>query len=320
MNRAPALRRTWLFGAGADATVHRAMRASGADVLIQDLEDFTPPPLRPAARALAPALYQVWRSAGAVPCARINALGAGGLDDLAAVVAAGAAIVAYPKAISAGEMRALDDAIAKLELAHSITAGRIEILPVCETALGVVAVREIAAASPRIRCALLGAEDLAADLCAERGPDAIELDYARRRFILECRAAGIEPVDAPYTFADIEGAIRETRYARRLGYRCKSLVRAEHVAAVRDVLTPGTDDIARAERIVAAFGAARARGEDRALVDGLWIEVPAYLNAKRLLARAEALGASGGADERALSGPQFNDCRRQAENWKPEEH
>jgi len=38
--------------------------------------------------------------------------------------------------------------------------GSIGILPVCETALGVVNVREIAAPSPRIRYALLGAEDL----------------------------------------------------------------------------------------------------------------------------------------------------------------
>jgi citrate lyase subunit beta / citryl-CoA lyase len=29
--------------------------------------------------------------------------------------------------------------------------------------------------------------------------------------VLECRAAGIEPIDAPYTFADVEGAVREAR-------------------------------------------------------------------------------------------------------------
>jgi citrate lyase subunit beta/citryl-CoA lyase len=83
---------------------------------------------------------------------------------------------------------------------------------------------------------LLGAEDLANDLCAERGPDALELDYARRRFVLECRAAGIEPVDAPYTFGDVEGAAREARLARRLGYRCKSLVVPEHAKALNEAL------------------------------------------------------------------------------------
>jgi citrate lyase subunit beta / citryl-CoA lyase len=42
--------------------------------------------------------------------------------------------------------------------------------------LAVVNVRAIAEGSSRIRCALLGTEDLAADLCAERNPDATELD------------------------------------------------------------------------------------------------------------------------------------------------
>ena len=45
----PDLRRTWLFGPGADAAVHDAMLASGADALIVDLEDFTPAPRRAAA-------------------------------------------------------------------------------------------------------------------------------------------------------------------------------------------------------------------------------------------------------------------------------
>jgi hypothetical protein len=109
---------------------------------------------------------------------------------------------------------------------------------VCETALGVADVRAIAGASPRIHAALLGAEDLAADLCAERHPDALELEHARRRFVLDCRAAGIEPVDAPYTFSDVDGAVREARHARRLGYRCKSLVRPEHAAALNNAMTP----------------------------------------------------------------------------------
>jgi citrate lyase subunit beta/citryl-CoA lyase len=148
-----------------------------------------------------------------------------------------------------------------------------------------VSIREIAAASQRIRYALLGAEDLAADLMAERSREAVELDYARRRFVLECRAAGIEPIDAPYTFTDVDGAANEARYARRLGYRAKSLVRPDHTAAILAALTPSDEEKMQARRMVEAFEAARAHGEDRALVDGLWVEVPTYLNAKRLLAQ-----------------------------------
>jgi len=290
MRRPPHLRRTWLFGAGADRQVHAAMAACGADVLIQDLEDFTPPERRIEARSLAAALYTAWHAAGADVVARINRLEDAGLTDLDAVMPARPDCIAYPKAASAHEIRALHAEIGKREVSCGWVPGSIEILPVCETAAGVVNLREMAAASPRVRCALLGAEDLAADLCAERGPDGEELDYARRRFVLECRAAGIEPIDAPYTYADVEGAVREAAFARRLGYRAKSLVRADHAAAINAALTPVVEDCVRAQQLIAAFEAGRARGEDRVLVDGQWVEVPSYLNARRLLDRARAFG------------------------------
>lgn len=282
--RSPELRRTWLFGPGADTPMHEAMAACGADVLIQDLEDFTPPQQREQARKLAAALFQRWRDAGAMVCVRINSLETEGYVDLQAVMPACPDIVAYPKSASAFQIRALDVAIATHEAALGIERGTTEILPVCETALGVVSVREIAGASARVRCALLGAEDLAADLCAERSRGGGELDYARRRFLLECRAAAIEPVDAPYTFADVEGALAQARLSRSLGYRTKSLVRLDHARPLHDALTPSPQELAQARRIVSAFEAARERGEDRALVDGQWVEVPTYHHARRLLA------------------------------------
>ena len=261
------------------------MLASGAHVLILDLEDSTPPPLRDKARVLSAGLFGRWRKAGARVCVRINSLQEDGPLDLASVVPAKPDFIAYPKAQTASEMRELDRAITALEEQAGLEPGRIGILPVCETALGVVNLREIAAASPRIRYALLGAEDLAADLMAERSREAVELDYARRRFVLECRAAGIEPIDAPYTFTDAKGAAHEALYARRLGYRSKSVVCPDHAEGILAALIPSDVQKDLARRTVEAFEAARARGEDRALVDGLWVEVPTYLNAKRLLAQ-----------------------------------
>jgi len=265
------------------------MQRSGADALIVDLEDFTPPARRDEARRGLADLLQRWRDARRITVVRINALDADGPTDLAAAMRARPDVIAYPMATSVEQMRALHAALSHWEASLGIAPGGTEILPVCETALGVVDVRAIASGSARIRAALLGAEDLAADLCAERQPDAVELDHARRRFVLECRAAGIEPIDAPYTFSDTEGAVREARYASRLGYRCKALVRPEHAQPLNAALTPSIDELRRATAVVDGFEAARARGEDRALVDGLWVEVPTYRNARRLIERARRL-------------------------------
>ncbi len=189
---------------------------------------------------------------------RINSLHEDGTLDLSHVVPAKPDFVAYPKVATASDMRDLDRAITAAEEQAGLALGSTGILPVCETALGVVNVREIVAASPRIRYALLGAEDLAADLMAERSREAVELDHARRRFVLECRAAGVEPIDAPYTFADAEGAAQEARYARRLGYRAISLVRPDHTAAILAALIPSEVEKAQAQRMVEAFETARA--------------------------------------------------------------
>lgn len=279
--------RSWLFGPAADVDVRELMALCQADVLIADLEDFTPPGLRERGRAGLPALLRLWRRSGHITAVRINDLASEGLLDLRAAMPEHPDAILYPKSQSAAQMQQLDTAIAQAEREHDLPAGSTEIVPVCETALGVVELRAIVQGSSRIRAALLGAEDLAADLRAERTREAGELAYSRGRFLLECRAAGIEPIDAPYTFSDRRGLADEARASKRLGYRCKSLVRVEHAETVNEVFTPEGAEIIRARAIAAGFEAARAKGEERALVDGLWVELPRYKNALRLLEDAE---------------------------------
>jgi citrate lyase subunit beta/citryl-CoA lyase len=284
----PDLRRSVLFVAGADARAHESALAARPDVLVQDLEDFTPRELKAAARAATASLAERAAASGIVFAVRIDALEAGGRDDVAVALAARSAIVMLPKA-SAAAVAELDRILARVEADLAIAVGTTEMVPNVETAAGVVGLPAIAAASARVASALLATEDLAADLCAERGPDAEELAYVRSRFLLEARALALEPIDAPYTYSDADGCEREARRSRRLGYRSKSAVGAAHVAVLHRVLTPSEDEVAAARRLVAAFEAARASGVDRPHVDGLWVEPPAYRTALRLIERASAL-------------------------------
>lgn len=287
--RPARLCRAWLFLEGANEAVLANAVASGADVLIHELEDFTPPSLRPKARALAPELYSQWRAQGAVVAVRVNPLDQDGMDDLAAVMRGRPDIVALPKVAEPAHVMQLADAVARFERDYGIPEGATALLPNIEFARGLVQLGAIATVSPRITACLMAAEDLAADLGAEREPDGVELAYARQRFLLECVAAGVVAVDCPYTFSDAEGVERETRWARRLGYKAKSTVDPAHPAIINRVLTPNATELARARTIVAAFDAARERGEARVEVDGALVEVPTYTTAKRLLARHDEL-------------------------------
>src|ERR1700732_3596095 len=115
--------RSWLLLEGANEAVLRGAAASGADVLIQELEDFTPPASRPAARALAPDLYRSWREAGAVVAVRVNPLDADGMDDLAAVMRGAPDIVALPKVAEPHHVVRLDVGVTRFRCDYGLPLG-----------------------------------------------------------------------------------------------------------------------------------------------------------------------------------------------------
>jgi citrate lyase subunit beta/citryl-CoA lyase len=287
--RPPALRRCWLFLPGAERAQLLAAPKTGADVLIQELEDFTPPERRPEARAMAPQIYAAWRSAGVLAGVRINPLETEGREDLAAVMRGRPDIVLMSKVAERRQVVALAEAVLSEEYACGIPSGTTEVVPNIESARGLIETFAIATASPRVTAVLGSTEDMAADLGAPRTPEARELAYARQRLHVECVAAGVLSVDCPYTFADVAGCEADARAARAIGYVAKSAVNPAHVAAINAVMTPSSEEVRRAHSMVKAFEAARAKGIDRIEVDGLIVEVPTYLSAQRLLARAKAL-------------------------------
>jgi citrate lyase subunit beta/citryl-CoA lyase len=288
--RAPHLRRSWLFLPGADRQALEAGPGTGADALIQELEDFTPPGRRAEARSLAAAILPAWKRAGVVAAVRVNPLETVGSEDLRAVLAGAPDVVMMSKVACAEQVAALDGLVTALETEFGIAPGTTEIVPNVEGAAGIVRLPAILAASPRVTGALLASEDLAADLGVERTREGRELAYARSRFLLECVAAGMHAIDCPYTFSDLAGAEADARYARSIGFRSKSTVDPAQAALVNQVLTPSGEEVARAIRLVVAFEGARAAGHDRVELDGALVEVPTYLTARRLLDRARDLG------------------------------
>lgn len=285
--RPPELRRSWLFTGGPDRDAQIAAGQCGADVVILELEDFTRPQDRPAARALADDLFINWRQNGNVAAVRVNPLSGDGMADLEAVIPARPDVVMLPKVDGPERVAELANEIDRIA---GPDAAEIEIVPNVELALGLMQTYDIARVDQRVTACLVASEDMAADLGAERGRDGQELLYVRQRFHLECRAAGVVSIDCPYTFTDTEGLEAECRHARRLGYTAKSLVRPDHAAIVNACFTPTADEAAKARRIVDAFDNADTAHVE---LDGVMLELPIVANARRILARAEAFGIGG---------------------------
>lgn len=289
--RAPELRRSWLFIGGADEAELAEGPASGADVLIHELEDFTAPERRPFARGLAKELYAAWRAAGSHVAVRVNPLAGDGRDDLEAVMAGAPDTVLLPKTESPEQIAELDTAVTELETRYGLEPGSTELVPNVEGARGLRLTYEIATASPRVAACLVASEDMAADLGVVRQRDGAELQHVRSCFHLDCAAAGVLAIDSPYTWTDEEGLTADTEWALRRGFKAKSTVTPAHAAVINRLLTPSTAQIAEAEEVVEAFETARRSGAGRVELHGSLVEVPIYNNAKALLERATALGA-----------------------------
>jgi citrate lyase subunit beta / citryl-CoA lyase len=215
----------------------------------------------------------MWRAAGAVPAVRVNPLETCGREDLDGVLPAKPDVVLMSKVVSPEQVVALERAAGPGP----------ELVPNVESAAGLINTYSIARASGRVTAMLVASEDMVADLGASRTRGGAELAYVREKFLVDCRAAGVEAIDCPYTFSNKKGAAAEARHARRLGYRMKSLVDPMHAKVVNAAFTPSAAEMKKARRVVAAFERARAAGRDRAAVDGALIEVPVYMAARRLL-------------------------------------
>lgn len=283
--RPVGLRRSWLFLPGADRAALEAAAASGADVLIQELEDFTLPEDRPAARRISPDVLAGWKARGIVATVRINPFADGGRDDLEAAMAGAPDAILLPKSNRPGEIADLDLAIGALEARFGIAEGSTEIVPNIELARGLVQTVTICGASARVSAALVASEDMANDLGCERLPDLSELDHVRRRFLIDCRAAGVLPIDMPFTWSSPDGARAHAVSARAMGYAAKSAVNPAHVAILNEELTPSAEADAEAGRVIEAFAAARTEGRSRVMLDGRELEIPHLRRAEAVRVR-----------------------------------
>ncbi len=267
--------RTWLFvpALRAPEWLPKA-KATGTDAIIVDLEDATAPDEKERAREVVRGLSLGGESPWIF--VRVNPESDLRLDaDVAAAVRAGASGVVLPKASSADDVR-------------RVPAQAGAILAQVETARGVLRALELAEADPRVMGLGFGGEDLSADLGVARTRDIGEFATARALVALAAAAAGVSAIDTPwFDLADPDGAGREARAARGLGFSGKFVIHPSHVAAVNAAFTPDEKETEGARRIIEAFDVALASGSGIAKLDGRMIDLPVVVSARRVLARAE---------------------------------
>ncbi len=287
--------RSMLFVPGNRPELVTKAVASGTDAVIFDLEDAVPEASKAAARENLATLGPV----GVPLYVRLN----GGTtehlwDDVTAAGSAGVAGVVLPKAEDPALLQRIDGALTALETARGAPRGSTEIVPLIESAAGVLATADLCRATPRVRSVLFGSGeegDLVADLGCEWTPDGTGLLTARGLVLLGARAAGVEePMDAVFMdFKNLDALRTECLLARKVGYVGKVAIHPQQVSVINEVFTPSAETVAQSRRIVEEFERAVAQGSASIAVDGRMVDYAVARVARAVLARAAATQGVG---------------------------
>ncbi|MHA1631149.1 MAG: HpcH/HpaI aldolase/citrate lyase family protein [Candidatus Heimdallarchaeota archaeon] len=283
------LRRTRLYIPGNHPAMIQNAEIYGADSLIFDLEDSIPLTEKDTARILVRNAIQALNFGRSEVTVRINGINTPFLEkDLEAIVPTKPDGLLLPKAETEEDILFLHERITELEKKHGLPVGKIRIMPIIETALGVVNVEKIVAA-PRIAAVGIGGEDLTADIGAIRTPDGRELEYISSKIIVACAAYHIQAIDT--VFADIndqEGLFQATKRAISRGFQGKSVIHPSQIEVVHRAFMPSEEEIEKAKRIVKAYRESLKKGLGAVSVDGRMIDLPVVMRAERILKRAKA--------------------------------
>ncbi len=291
MTRAAAGYRSVLFTPGNNPRRVAKVFQCGADVAILDLEDAVPIAEKESTRSLAvEALNGERDCAGYV---RVNSFDTPWCyGDLVGVVHARLDGIVLPKAETADQLRTVDWVIGNLERDRGLPAGSIDLIPIIETARGVMALETILAATPRVRRVAFGAGDYTLDLDLQWTVEESEFAFARARLVHCSRAAGLEaPIDTVLLqIRDSERFASSARLARRLGFQGKLCIHPDQVPLANVAFAPTVEEIAHAKAVIAAFEVAERQGSASIQLDGLFIDYPIVYKARRVLAVAAASG------------------------------
>ncbi|MEQ3551922.1 CoA ester lyase [Pseudonocardia nematodicida] len=258
---------TFLFVPGSRPDRFDKAVASGADVVVLDLEDA----VAPEGKAVAREHVRSWLAAGGRAMVRVNGTGTPWHDADTALAAGAGCPVMLPKAESPDQVAGLVGAL----------PGGAGVVPLLETARGLRRTEELCAVPGVVRPAF-GSVDFAVDIGVDHTDDDA-LRLARSELVLAARAAGAgAPIDGVTTAVrDTERLRADSAAALALGMTAKLCIHPAQVEVVAAAFRPTGEQLAWARSVLetAANGAV-------GVLDGALVDKPVVDRAAALLARA----------------------------------
>ena len=274
--------RSLLFAPAARPDLLGKLPRPGADGVVIDCEDATPPDAKEEGRRNARELGADLAAAGESVFIRVNAVGTTWFDaDVAEGIPAGATGILVPMVESIDQLDTVADALA--------AAGHtsLQVVAGLETASGVAGARPFLS-HRTVTAGYFGAEDFVADMGGVRTESNLEVLHARSEIALAGRLARVPVLDQVVVrFSDHDRFQREAIEARALGYAGKMCIHPSQVALAHAAFTPAPAEVAAAQAVIDAYEAAETSGRGGVIVvDGRMIDGPLVAQARKVVESA----------------------------------
>jgi citrate lyase subunit beta/citryl-CoA lyase len=192
-------------------------------------------------------------------------------------------LILVPKCESADQLKKVNKRIEEIKAKHSIE-GDIWLMPIIESALGVIRAFEIATAAPNVVSLAIGLEDYTADLGVKRTFEGTESFFARTQIVNASRAAGIQPIDSVFSdVGDLEGLKENVKRSKSLGFDGMGCIHPRQIRVIQDNFAPEPDEIEKAKKIVNAFVEATEKGLGVVSLGTKMIDPPVVKRAEHII-------------------------------------
>ncbi|HEY7203394.1 MAG TPA: CoA ester lyase [Methylomirabilota bacterium] len=292
------MRRSLHFVPGGNEKMMAKALTLPADGLILDLEDAVTPDRKAATRPIVRRWLETLDFGGRERWVRMNPIFTDYAEaDLAETIAGRPDGYVMPKPRRAEDVRRVTDRLDALEQQHGLPFGSTRLVVIAtETPEGLLNIKEIAAASPRVAAVSWGIEDLSAAMGLPRTRDeqGRYLDiprYARVMCAVAASAAGVEAIDTVYTdIPDLEGLRRECLEGVAMGFGGKISIHPGQIEVINAAFTPSKTDAEDAVALIAAFEAHARRGAGAFAWKGQMMDMPHLTRARKIAEQARRAG------------------------------
>ena len=257
------------------------------DCIILDLEDSVPPDEKDKARIIVRNALRMADFQGAERMVRINS-GEVGFKDLEFIVAQNVHAILVPKVETGHQIVEINNIINQI-MEDCNREEPVFIIPIIESARGVLKALEIADSSFNNIGLTIGLEDYTTDIGTQKTLKGKESFFARSMILHAAKAAGIQALDSVHGDFRDENSLRiSIRESKKLGFEGKGCIHPNQIIPIHEEFSPSDIEISQAKEIIKGFDLAIANGTGVFELDGKMIDAPVVERAKQTIKLAIA--------------------------------